>query len=532
MRILFLLLFLFISTPETKETLNRPTLAYKARLPQLPPQSKDYINIANYNARTSFLDKGTPNSWENRKEYYLKTLKIHDESYMLLEHMQTKLRNSLNKYLTASSTSLQTKKNCITCEYENKEAFPVFETEFFRIALKTVSSDEKGFIYGNFPYPYRLIIALKRHASQPSEQEWLELRIILQTLERHVKKDLGADYTSYASLQDNFYKNKKDAKPIPKTPHYFIHFIFRFTKTIEINGIPFKDPNPFDQFNLHFSNLISEEKIKSYSNFIYKRQPDIINIQELTIDQTNFLKNKLKKHKFISYAAADGKLFDQITSDDYYHEILSISYRSDRFECLDHGVRWISATPDKPSIGYGASRQRIIIWGKFKDKRSGKFFYIFNAHYDHLGGNTKYVDSEILTIKKIAKDCLWFSAGERFYKSQNGENLYRHYLTSIECNDVRDISLLGHFGESGSWGGFPKDQFACSVKGGNFECDTLDVCFTNAKKNQILLTYSFSGAYNPKQKELYSFHSFINDPYQLASDHFMIGFYLILNEND
>jgi len=531
MRVIFTSLFLFFCILEAKVTLNKPNFAYKERLPQLPLQSKDYINIVNYNARTSFLDIGTSNSWENRKEYYLKTLKIHDDSYILLEHMRTKVQNSLKKHLIASSDSLITEKNCVTCEYGKKEAFSIFETRFFRIALKTVS-DERGFIYGNFPYPYRLIIVLKRHAPQPSEQEWLELRTILQILETHTRKDLGAEYTSYSSLQDNYYSNKSKGNPIPKTSHYFIHFIFRFTKTVEINGIFFKDPNPFDQFSLNFSNLVSEEKVKSYSNFIYKRQPDIINIQELTIDQINFLKDKLKRHEFISYAAAYGKSFDQIKPDQYYCEILSIAYRSDRFECLDSGVRWISATPNKPSIGYGASRQRIIIWGKFKDKRSGKIFYMFNTHYDHLGGNTKYVDSEILTIKKIAKDSLWFSVGERFYRSQSGENLYRHYLTSIECNDVRDISLFGHFGESGSWGGFPNDQFASSVKDGNFICDTLDVCFTNARKNQILFTYSFSGAYDPTQKKLYSFHNFINDHYKLASDHFMIGFYAILDKDD
>lgn len=277
--------------------------------------------------------------------------------------------------------------------------------------------------------------------------------------------------------------------------------------------------------------MVKENHLKPNSNFIYKRTPDIINIQELTFDQLQFLMQELSNHHFIGYSAFEGLPLDKIKKDTFIQEILAIAYRPDRCECLDHGLRWISSTPSEPSIGFGSSRERIIIWGKFKDTVTGNIFFIFNAHYDHLGGRQEYIDVESKVIQEIAKDNSWFAFGERFYKNYNGEALYRYYLESLNCSDVRDISLLGHYGEAGSWGGFAEDPCAVSVKQGAFNCDTLDVGFTNAKKIEVILSYSISGAYDKKTNKLYSIEEPIMDGFQLASDHFMTGIYIIFRNS-
>ena len=56
-------------------------------------------------------------------------------------------------------------------------------------------------------------------------------------------------------------------------------------------------------------------------------------------------------------------------------------YRRDRFEVLDEGTFWYSETPDEKSLGWDATDLRICNWGKFRDKRSGKEFYLFNSHF-------------------------------------------------------------------------------------------------------------------------------------------------------
>jgi hypothetical protein len=90
---------------------------------------------------------------------------------------------------------------------------------------------------------------------------------------------------------------------------------------------------------------------------------------------------------------------------------------------------------------------------------------------------------------------------------------------------------MGHYGEAGSWGGFIGDPYAVKLKNGLFSCDTLDVCFTNAKAHNILFSYSFNGAFNPTNHKLFEIDSIIDSEYQLSSDHFMSGFYTII-DND
>lgn len=509
-------------------SLNRPHFNYKSSTPPIPSQSKEYINIANYNIRTAFKDIGTSNSWKERKEFFFETIRSDDEAYQLMGVMKETLRSSISKYLKEELSLCSLENSCKTCDFSSNEPFPVFETKHYRIALKT-SFDNKEELYGNFPYPFRLLIALKNHAQYPSEEQWEELRKILETLDTHVRAELGAEYTSYGIFQDVYYRDKDQGKPTPSTPHFIIHFIFRFPHGKKVNNICFEDPNPFEQFEFVHPNLIQADKCKPNSNFIFKRSPDIINIQELNFDQVQDLKKELPNHQCIGYSSHEGVPLEKLEPDMWIGECLAIAYRSERLVCLHHGVKWLSSTPNIPSKLDGSSRNRIIIWAEFRDLHTNKTFFVFNVHSDHLGGDRRaFIDAEVKTINEIAKDSLWIACGERFYKDHDGENLYQYYLDSIDGIDARDKSLFGHYGEAGSWGGFEDDPYLSPVKKGSFECDTLDVCFTNSRDALVLYTYSFSGAYDPMSKQVFDIADSIHTPYKLASDHFMTGFYFLL----
>jgi hypothetical protein len=521
----------FLKDSQNVKLLNREDFKYKKNISPIPSQTKNYINVVNYNVRTCHLDKGTWNEWDKRKGHYFRVLCSDDEACKIMETMQETLQHSVKQHLPEYNPSkcqqFKVDDDCTTCKFRKKEPYPVHETKCFRIALKTGFIKTKQ-IYGYFPYPYRLIISLKRHASAPSKDEWNELWEILTQLETKVCQDLGAEYSSYASLQDKFYLKKRE-KNVISDNHFFIHFIFRFPQGVKIRDVCFEDPNPYYQFQLTKTNLVKEGEKKPGSNFIFKRTPDIINSQELTHRQVQDMKTHLPQHQFIGYTAYDGKFVDEVKPDDWIDEIVVIGYKSNRFSCMGHGVRWLSPTPEVPSICPGASRNRIVVWAKFFDKETGRAFYVFNSHYDHIGATKTMVDVEVETIQSIAKDQPWFSTGERFYAKNGGNELYRYFLNSIDCQDTRDASLMGHYGEAGSWGGFEGDPYASKVKDGDFECDTLDVFFTNAKNSSVLLTYTINGAYDPKTQKLYPIDSSVEDDYRLASDHFMIGFYLLFN---
>jgi endonuclease/exonuclease/phosphatase family metal-dependent hydrolase len=83
----------------------------------------------------------------------------------------------------------------------------------------------------------------------------------------------------------------------------------------------------------------------------------------------------------------------------------AIFYRKDRFKLLDRGNFWFSETPEIPGLGWDATCcNRICSWGKFEDKTTGRTFFVFNSHYDHIGKVARRESSLLLLsqIKRIA----------------------------------------------------------------------------------------------------------------------------------
>jgi len=79
----------------------------------------------------------------------------------------------------------------------------------------------------------------------------------------------------------------------------------------------------------------------------------------------------------------------------------AIFYNTDKFDVVDKGDFWFSETPDKPGLGWDAiCCNRICSWVKLKDKRNGKEFFVFNAHFDHQGQKAREESAKLL-VKKV-----------------------------------------------------------------------------------------------------------------------------------
>jgi len=75
----------------------------------------------------------------------------------------------------------------------------------------------------------------------------------------------------------------------------------------------------------------------------------------------------------------------------------AIFYRSARLALEDHGDFWLSATPDKPSMGWDARCcKRIATWARLRDKPSGQVFVVLNAHFDHEGEIARRESAQLL----------------------------------------------------------------------------------------------------------------------------------------
>ncbi|HCO68526.1 MAG TPA: endonuclease [Dysgonomonas sp.] len=131
-------------------------------------------------------------------------------------------------------------------------------------------------------------------------------------------------------------------------------------------------------------------------NLITYHDFDIFGTQEGFYHQLEDIKRELPAYDYIGVGRDDGK-----TEGEYS----AVFFKKDRFELLRSGNFWLSETPDKPELGWDAACIRICTWGEFKDISSGKIFYFFNLHADHVGVEARKESSKLVVskMKEIAK---------------------------------------------------------------------------------------------------------------------------------
>jgi len=104
---------------------------------------------------------------------------------------------------------------------------------------------------------------------------------------------------------------------------------------------------------------------------------DIMGNQEVLNNQLDDLLAGLPDYDYIGVGRDDGK-----TKGEYS----SVLYKRDKFQVEKSGTFWLSETPDEVgSKGWDAVCRRVVTWGIFRDKLTGKRFAFFNTHFDHRG---------------------------------------------------------------------------------------------------------------------------------------------------
>lgn len=148
-------------------------------------------------------------------------------------------------------------------------------------------------------------------------------------------------------------------------------------------------------FNVRYIN--QKDGVNSWANrkekvaeVISSNNVDIAGLQEPWKDQIKDLKKLLPGYDWFGWSRDNGKSKG---------EFCPIFYKKDKFTVLEKGIFWLSETPGKVgSKGWDVKYPRMVVWGRFKDKDSGKELYFFNTH---LGGQTARLESAKLIRKKI-----------------------------------------------------------------------------------------------------------------------------------
>ena len=120
----------------------------------------------------------------------------------------------------------------------------------------------------------------------------------------------------------------------------------------------------------------------------------LVGVQEALPGQMNDLAQLLKGYRWVGVGREDGKQGGEFSA---------IFYDSSRLKLLASETFWLSETPTiAGSKGWDAALPRIVTWAKFKDTKSGKIFFHFNTHFDHMGKEARK-QSSLLILKQVAQ---------------------------------------------------------------------------------------------------------------------------------
>ncbi len=213
--------------------------------------------------------------------------------------------------------------------------------------------------------------------------------------------------------------------------------------TIKVISYNIRYNNPGDGDN-------AWDKRKASSVVMAKvEQPDFLCVQEAYFDQLDYLNKSMPEYDYIGVGRDDGKQGG---------EHMAILYRTDRYELIDHGDFWLSETPDVCSRGWDAACHRIVTWGYFKNRQTGKTLYCFNTHLDHVGETARRESVKLITtrIKKIATDrkAPIFLTGD--FNSNIESDIFKP-LKKILKQTREDAPVTDHHGTYNGWGNAPNN---------------------------------------------------------------------------
>ena len=188
------------------------------------------------------------------------------------------------------------------------------------------------------------------------------------------------------------------------------------------------------------------------ASLIRFHSPDIIGVQEAFRRQLDEMVSDLPEYAWFGVCRTDGS-----TSPAPDGEFSAILYRKDRFERLDGSTFWLSTTPDVPgSIGWDAALPRIVTWAKFRDLETGKEFYHFNTHFDHLGEKAREESAKLIIqkIHAIASTAPVVLTGD--FNSPVTTSAYQSIVKDAQeltFSDAITISQTPHHGPMGTFSG-------------------------------------------------------------------------------
>jgi endonuclease/exonuclease/phosphatase family metal-dependent hydrolase len=173
--------------------------------------------------------------------------------------------------------------------------------------------------------------------------------------------------------------------------------------------IPFKKEYWDKTDNNHISimtlNLRGDNYNDGKNNWLYRReaiinmikdnQPDIICCQEAWTNIVKYLKAKIG----CNYKCYGTSTFNNKPLDKGIINIMGniIFYNKNRFTLIEKNTFWLSDVANShPTKAWSSKEPRNSIVVELRDKETGKYYTIFNTHFDHVSSKARNKSAELL----------------------------------------------------------------------------------------------------------------------------------------
>ncbi len=192
------------------------------------------------------------------------------------------------------------------------------------------------------------------------------------------------------------------------------------------------------------------EKVNSQVSF---HKAHIVGVQEALIGQLKDMLQGLPAFKYLGVGRSDGK---------EKGEYSAILYDTTRLQVISSSTFWLAEKTDVPGKkGWDASFERVVTWAQFKDLKTGKTFFHFNTHFDHMGQVARKESAKLLLrkINEIAGSTPVIVTGD--FNAQPEDEPIRVLTDAnnpLRLTDTKMVSETPHYGPSGTFNAFgPKE---------------------------------------------------------------------------
>ena len=208
-------------------------------------------------------------------------------------------------------------------------------------------------------------------------------------------------------------------------------------------------------YNIRYNNPNDQKEGNAWAqrcpqlcDFINFEQPAVFGTQEVLAAQLRDLLQGLEGYDYIGVGRDDGR---------EEGEYAAIFYRKDLLKLLDSGNFWLSQTPERPSPGWDAACIRICTWGKFEDRVTGKQFYFFNTHMDHVGTVARRESARLILqrIGQLAKAQPTILTGD--FNVDQTDEVYEIFSRSGILRDCY-ANARQRMAPTGTWNDFMQDS--------------------------------------------------------------------------